>query len=110
MNNEMLVNLVRIGSVSAVDPAKRAARVLFADTGQTSGWLRVLQHTGAAMQVTPDGEHTHEITGGDGTASTQPNHNHPGSFLSIWMPKVNDQVLVFYLPVFNGDGFIIGGV
>lgn len=27
-----------------------------------------------------------------------------------WMPKVNDQVLVLYLPVFNGDGFILGGI
>ena len=26
------------------------------------------------------------------------------------MPKVNDQVLVLYLPVFNGDGFILGGI
>lgn len=26
------------------------------------------------------------------------------------MPRVNDQVLVLYLPVFNGDGFILGGI
>lgn len=24
--------------------------------------------------------------------------------------KVNQQVLVLYLPVFNGDGFILGGI
>ena len=29
---------------------------------------------------------------------------------SSGMPKVNDQVLVLYLPVFNGDGFILGGI
>ena len=31
----------------------------------------------------------------------------PGTW---WMPKVNDQVLVLYLPVFNSDGFILGGI
>lgn len=25
-----------------------------------------------------------------------------------WAPKVNDTVLVLYLPVFNGDGYILG--
>lgn len=29
---------------------------------------------------------------------------------SSWMPKVNDVVVALYLPVFNGDGFIIGGL
>ena len=29
-------------------------------------------------------------------------------FSGSWMPKVNDMVLVLYLPVFNGDGFILG--
>lgn len=26
----------------------------------------------------------------------------------IWMPKINDAVVVLYLPVFNGDGFVLG--
>lgn len=26
------------------------------------------------------------------------------------LPAINDQVLVLYLPVFNGDGFILGGI
>ena len=27
-----------------------------------------------------------------------------------WMPLVNDTVLTLYLPVFNGDGFVLGGI
>lgn len=29
---------------------------------------------------------------------------------SLWMPRVNDTVLTLYLPVFNGDGFILGKI
>ena len=52
---------------------------------------------------------TDTFTGG-GTASEFPDHDHlPGSHLTYWMPKVNDRVLCLYLPVFNGDGFVLGG-
>ncbi len=27
-----------------------------------------------------------------------------------WMPKINDRVVCLYIPVFNGDGFVIGGI
>lgn len=27
-----------------------------------------------------------------------------------YMPKVGDEVLAVYLPVFNADGFVIGGI
>ena len=30
--------------------------------------------------------------------------------LTYWMPKVNDTVLVLYLPVRDGDGYILGGI
>jgi len=65
-------NLVRVGTVSAVDGAKNRARVRFDDIGIVSGGLYVLHHGEA------------------------------------WMPKVDDRVLVLYLPVFDGDGFILG--
>ena len=29
---------------------------------------------------------------------------------SVWMPKINDTVLAVFLPVYDGDGFVIGGV
>ena len=64
-------------------------------------------------RIKPDAKHTHEITDtftGGGTASEFLDHDHlPGSHLTYWMPKVNDRVLCLYLPVFNGDGFVLGG-
>lgn len=66
-------NMVRIGTVSAVDGGARRARVIFPDKEMTSGWLHVLQN-------------------------------------ASWMPGINDNVLVLYLPVFNGDGFILGAI
>lgn len=107
-----LENLVRVGTVTDVDKAKRQVRVKFQDTGMTSGWLKVLQHHGADLYIEPDAEHTHEITDtytGGGSASVYPSHDHlPGSYVTYWLPKVNDTVLALYLPVFNGDGYILG--
>ena len=59
---------------SDVNKDKRQVRVIRPDSGQTSGWLYVLQR----------GE--------------------------VWLPKINELVLVLYLPVFGGDGFILGGL
>ncbi len=102
----ILKNLVRIGTVSSVDPDKRAARVMFKDKDIVSGWLSVLQHPGASVNVKPEGNHSHDISGG-GTTETDGQHEHEAN-VTYWMPKVNDTVLVLYLPVFNGDGFILG--
>ena len=106
-----LSRLVQVGIVTAVDGGKRRARVKFQETGIISDWLFVLQHNGANMFIKPYAEHSHEIVGGGGgTASTFPAHDHlPGSHLTYWMPKVNDRVLCLYLPVFNADGFVLGG-
>jgi phage baseplate assembly protein gpV len=112
-NNNILENLVRIGTVSAVDNGKRKARVLFRDTGIVSDWLGVLQHFDADIYVDPDGEHTHTITDtytGGGSASTEPDHDHTRTNVTYWMPKVNDEVVVLYLPVRDGDGIILGGL
>jgi phage baseplate assembly protein gpV len=106
-------NNVRVGVVSALDIANRKARVRLDDLGITSGWLFVIQHFGANISVTPDNEHTHTITDtytGGGAASVVPDHEHPGTHKTIWMPKINDRVLVLYIPVLNGDGFILGGL
>jgi hypothetical protein len=110
-NAAVLENLVRIGTVSAVNGLK--ARVKFEDTDITSDWLDVIQHFRSDIYIEPDAEHTHTITdtySGGGSASTEPDHNHPGTHLTYWMPKVGSRVLVLYLPVFNGDGFILGGL
>lgn len=59
----ILSRLVQTGTVTAVDSAKRRARVKFKDTGIISDWLYVLQHYGANFYIKPDAKHTHEITG-----------------------------------------------
>lgn len=111
---KILANLVRIGTVTVVDAGKRLARVKFQDAGITSGWLPVIQHYGADLYIEPDAKHTHDITDtytGGGSAGMYPDHDHlPGSHVTYWMPKVNDTVLTLYLPVFNGDGFILGRI
>ena len=58
----ILSRLVQTGTVTAVDSAKRRARVKFKDTGIISDWLYVLQHYGANFYIKPDAKHTHEIT------------------------------------------------
>ena len=105
----ILSRLVQTGTVTAVDSAKRRARVKFKDTGIISDWLYVLQHYEANFYIKPDAKHTHEITDtftGGGTASEFLDHDQlPG----YWMPKVNDRVLCLYLSVFTGDAFGLGG-
>jgi len=110
--NNILANIVRIGTVSAIDATKRKARVIFkGKDDMVSGWLCVLQHPGANVNVGAGGGHTHAISdtfSGGGSASDAPNHSHTGSNVTYWMPQVNDTVLAVYLPIFNADGFILG--
>ena len=47
----ILSRLVQTGTVTAVDSAKRRARVKFKDTGIISDWLYVLQHHGANFYI-----------------------------------------------------------
>lgn len=92
----LLKRLVQIGTVTSVNGTQ--ARVLFKDSGMTSGWLSVLQRPGEGVAVTTrtagDPEHVHGASGS----------------VTSWMPKVNDTVLCLYLPVSNSDGFILGRV
>ena len=111
---KILAGLVRVGTVTFVDADKRMARVKFQGEEMTSGLLHVLQHYQGGLFIKPDDQHTHIITDtymSGGSASTDPAHDHlPGSYTTWWMPKINDTVLVLYLPVWNADGFILGGI
>ena len=71
---QQLARLAMVGRVSDVNKDKRQVRVIRPDSGQTSGWLYVLQRGDA------------------------------------WLPEINELVLVLYLPVFGGDGFVLGSV
>ena len=89
----LLKRLVQIGTVTDVKGTK--ARVLFRESNMTSAWLSVLQISGAGVSVE--------------TASGPEAHTHQAS-VGTWVPKINDTVLVLYLPVQNSDGFILGKV
>ena len=84
MNENILDGLVRIGKVTNVSGKK--ARVYFSDLDMTSGWLYCLQRRGSVIVA-------------DRTVQ-----------LPAWVPQVNEVVACLYLPVDNGDGFILGGV
>lgn len=80
--DEMPVSgLIWLGTVTDRDADKHMVRVKFQDSDFTSGWLYVLQRT-------------------------SPREDAP----SYWMPRINDTVLCVYLPIWNGDGFVVGGV
>ncbi|MDE7055371.1 MAG: hypothetical protein K2O84_11280 [Oscillospiraceae bacterium] len=104
---KILKHLVRIGTVTVADPDKRVARVKFEDTGQTSGLLYVL----ANRPYIPDydvPQRTEFETGGSGDPAFA-SHKHD-LIIKPWMPKVNAVVLTLYLPVLDGDGFILGEI
>lgn len=102
-----LENVIREGTVTAVDNEKRIAKVWYDALGIPSGWLPVLIN----RDYIPDydvPQRTEYESGGSGGAAFE-NHKHD-LIIKPYMPKVNDKVLVLYFPVFNGDGVILGGV
>jgi len=108
MNKEAVYdNLVRIGTVTDRDPDQRTARVVFKDTGLPSGRLYVL----ASRPYIPDYEgpqRTEAQAGGAGYALFE-SHTHD-LVIKPWMPLIGTVVLCLYLPVFDGDGFILGEI
>lgn len=104
---KILSNLVKVGIVTAVNNDEHLARVIFEDTGLPSGWLVVLDN----RPFIPDydvPQVTDQRAGGSGYALYE-KHDHPLT-IKQWMPKINQPVLVLYLPVKNADGFILGGM
>ena len=104
---KILSRLVRIGTVTMVDPVNRVARVKFEDTGKTSGKLFVL----ANRPYIPDYDvpQRTEYKGGGSGYPAYEEHAHP-LIIKPWMPQVNAVVLTLYLPVLDGDGFILGEI
>ena len=102
---DLLSNLVRVGTVSSVNSEKRTARVIFKSLdNMVSGELIVLQHNNAGVAV--DIEDTTLAYG----VETK-DHNHEASAnVMYWMPTIGQSVLCIYEPVFNGAGFILGGL
>lgn len=104
---KIVAQMVRIGTVTDTDPVLRTARVKFEDTGMTSGKLFVL----ASRPYIPDYEgpqRTEFEAGGSGDPAFE-SHKHDLK-IKPWMPKVNAIVLTLYLPILDGDGFILGEI
>ena len=105
---KVLAQLVRIGTVTDVDNAKRKARVKFQDEELPSGWLYVLAARPYIPDYETDPQRTEFEAGGSGGSAFE-NHKHD-LVIKPWMPRVNATVLTLYLPVFNADGFILGEI
>ena len=105
------VTRLRIGTVSAVDKANLAARVIFKDENIVSGWLPVLQRTGEIVTVKNTTKTPTTWTDSEGKVHTsyETAHSH-GAKVNYWLPKVNETVACLYLPTFNGDGVILGAI
>lgn len=100
-----LQDIVRIGIVSAVDAPGKRARVMFKDLDMVSGWLHVLQQPLAVVTVAEQGLHTHTVDSSE--SSENGAHTHEAE-TGVWLPSIDDKVLVLYIPIWNADGFILG--
>lgn len=96
---QVLARLVQVGTVTVVDKAKHRARVKFQKTGITSGWCHILDN----HPHIPDYDPAPQVT------EVAADHRH-GLVIKQWLPNVGDTVVVLYLPCWNSDGFVIGGI
>lgn len=111
MDREMeisLENLVRVGTVTWTDPFKRVARVKFQDMDLPSAPLHVLANRPYIPDYETKPQRTEFEAGGSGDPAFA-SHKHD-LLIKPWMPKVNAVVLTLYLPVLDGDGFILGEI
>lgn len=112
---EALDGLVRVGTVTDRRMEERRVRVLFSDTGYTSGWLPVLINRdiiGSDVTEYDETQWTEFETEWKGTRTGDPDYADHRHKLAVkpWMPRIGDEVLTVYLPVFNADGFVVGGI
>ncbi len=108
-------DIVREGTVTAVNESKRIAKVWFDALGIQSDWLPVLinrDRIGSEVTTWDETQWTEYETKDKvpqaGETRYVP-HKHK-LVIKPYMPNVNDKVLVLYFPIFNGDGVILGGV
>lgn len=100
--DNILENLVRVGTVYAIDDESRKARVRFEDKALTSAWLYVPKNHPFIHVV--DHERENQITE---TGYGPDAHTHD-VIVKPWMPNIGDTAVCLFLPVFNGDGYILG--
>mgnify|MGYP007069896147 CR=1 FL=1 len=91
-------SLVRHGYVSAVNTAKRQARVCFPDMdNMVSDWLYVLSYPGINVGV--------DVSIG---GTEDPHYHHASAYVTRWFPAVNDPVLVLMEHGDNAAGYVLG--
>jgi len=108
MDDKILERLVQIGTVTAINNGTHKARVKFPSTGITSGWLHVLDNHPHIPDFDPAEQETEKKSGGSGEEAFA-EHAHKLK-IKQWMPIVGDTVLCIYLPIWNSDGFVLGGI
>lgn len=103
----ILPSLVRVGTVTSVDEDRRMVRVKFRSENMTSGWLWVL----ASPPNIPsrDGAQRTEFEAGGSGDGAFARHKHD-LIIEPWLPKQDAVVVCLYLPVFSGDGFVLGEI
>ncbi len=100
--------IIRKGTVTNVNNDEHTARVKYEDLGYTSGWLKVIGSP--PYFVTYDGYQGTEFEGPAGSDfALFERHRHQIKVIQ-WMPKIGDIVLVAYIGVDNGDGYVLGGI
>lgn len=104
--NPILDGLVRVGTVSDRNTASHKVRVYFPDLDLTSDWLFCLQRN-SGISISSASDHTHQLDGE--TTDEAGAHSHTASN-DAWTPAINEQVLCLFLPVQDGDGFVLGGI
>jgi hypothetical protein len=100
----VIASIGKVKEVREVIKSRYMAVVEFEDTGLVSDWLYILKRPLPPIEVNQSGGHNHQ-----GAVSIEPSHTHDAR-QDGWLPEAGDRVLVLYLPVQNGDGFILGGV
>lgn len=103
----ILAGLVRVGTVTNVDEGKRMVRVKFQSENMPSGWLRVLASP-PFIPGSDEAQRTEFEAGGSGDAAFA-RHKHD-LMIKPWMPEQDAVVLCLYLPMFSGDGFVLGEI
>lgn len=98
----ILSGIIRVGIVTSVDEKRRTARVKFQGEKLPSGPLHILAARPYVPDDKTDPQKTEPLKGGD-------RHVHELK-IKPWLPKVNAAVLCVYLPVFSGDGFMLGEI
>ena len=67
-------------------------------------------HPGSSVKIAQDGEHAHRTEGAYYGEKQEITHSHTRSYVTWWLPKVDDAVLCLCLPTDDGDGYVLGGI